>query len=258
MIAKALNDAYLAEAAESTREFRISPSNLGGCLRQLAFLLHGHKGDPLPPESLRVFELGHQRGARLEELAKRVWPDAQSQVPVRVPLGRFALTGTLDLWIPSLRTVVDFKTIGAYGATLLGKEGPSEEYKIQVHAYRDGLAQTSICLASGSGSPLIRCVIVYEAKDSDSASQFGKPVAGRVPVKAGQLIECEVPWTEELEERYQARLRDAEGLLIRHEQGNLDPYAVPGYEKGHWKCKADTTGKPLYCPVGAIKGRCHE
>lgn len=258
MIVEHLNQAYAARPPD--REFRISPSNLGGCMRQLAFLLNGLEPEPVSPESQRVFELGHQRGEALEAVAKAVWPDARSQVPIRIPLGKYELRGTLDLWIPSLRTIVDFKTVGAYGATLLGKEGPSEEYQIQVHAYRDGLASASALLGCEleGGAELIRCVIVYEAKDSDSASNFGKPVAGRTPVKAGQLIECEVPWTEELEKRYQARLMAAEGLLIRKEQGSLNPYDVKGLDKGHWKCRSDKDGKSLYCPVGAIKGRCHE
>jgi hypothetical protein len=259
MIAQALNEKYRALSAkqEAERPFKFGPSSLGDCMRKQAFLLSGMQGDPISVEQARVFELGHQRGAHLEQLAREIWPDAISQVAVSIPLGKFTLRGTCDLWIPSLLTVVDFKTAGAFGAGLLATEGVSEDYQLQIHAYRDGLASSYLY---GSMMPEeavdpsgIRGVIVYEVKDSDA----------RRGVKAGSLIEMEVPWTEALEKRYQDRLLTIEGLMIRHDQGNLDPFQIPPLplEKGKksWKCRVDEkTGKPLYCRVGPIRGRCYE
>jgi hypothetical protein len=247
-------DAWYAEQKEE-REFRISPSSLGDCLRKLAWLQVGMEPFPLSPETRRTFELGHQRGEALEAASKQIWPDARSQVPVRLPAGKFTLTGTADLWIPSLRTLVDFKTVGSYGAGLLSSEGVSEDYKLQVHAYRDGIAEANVYSLAGDYDEhtkptkrpeTIRSFIVYEAKDSDA----------RKGVKGGQLIELEVPWTEELEERYQTRLREVEGILIRHAQGTLDPTSYPELPlvKGQksWKCKHP------YCSVGQERGGCYK
>lgn len=261
-IAQALDRWYSEKAKRDTEERKahkngspLGPSSLGDCLRKQAFLLAGLEPLPLAPEQVRVFELGHQRGAALEEAAKELWPDAKTQVPVSIPMGKYTLRGTCDLWIPSERLVVDFKTIGAFGAGLLETEGVSEEYKLQVHAYRWDLAlQVSKWTADDQFDRTthedyarrVRCVVVYEVKDSDS----------RKGVKAGQLREHEVPWTEELEERYQTRLRELEGLLIRKDQGTLDPYVVPELPleangKMNWKCRG-------YCSVGVERGRCYE
>ena len=89
MIARALDEHYAKrEAAREREPFRFRPSNLAGCMRQAAFMLMGMEGDPPAPESLRTFELGHQRGAALEEAAKEIWPDARSQVPISIMAGR--------------------------------------------------------------------------------------------------------------------------------------------------------------------------
>jgi len=258
LIVEKLNEAYLRQGKKDREErpFKFGPSNLSDCLRKSAFLLSGMEPEPFSPEQLRVFELGHQRGAKLEMLAQEMWPDAQAQVPIRIPIGKFEIKGTADLWIPSLRTVVDFKTVGAYGAGLLTTEGVSEDYKLQVHAYRDALTKDPIelpvrvgekdLLVLGMAHPeAIRACIIYECKDSDA----------RKGIKGGQLIELDVPWTEELEERYQQRLMDIEGMLIRKEQGNLDPTAyaeLPLDDKGKksWKCR--------YCSIGEQRGGCYK
>lgn len=238
MIAERLNDWYAAKGRrdQAERGFKFGPSNLGSCLRQQAFLLSGMEPLPLAPEAVRTFELGHQRGEALEAACRELWPDAQSQVPIRIPIGQFEIRGTCDLWIPSLRTVVDFKTQATFGFGLLDTEGVSEEYKLQVHAYRDAIAI--------DGKAGIRAVLVYEAKDSDA----------RKGIRAQQLKELEVPWTQELEGRYQTRLREIEGMLIRKEQGTLVPKDYPELPLGangrqSWKCK--------FCSVGVERGECY-
>lgn len=255
MIAEALNARYLVvdQKEREERGFKLGPSNLGDCMRKLAFLLAGHPARPLSPEAVRVFELGRQRGDRLEELSKDIWPDARTQVPVRIPLydgvplsmntaPTDEIKGTADLWIPSMRTLVDFKTVGAYGAGLLEAEGPSEEYMLQVHAYRYAIGAAE-CVAPA----IIKAYLVYEAKDSDA----------RKGVKAGSLIECEVPWTPELEDRFQVRLAAMARMLAHKRRGTLDPTKFEGLPKTHWKCRNGSDGQPLYCPVGSKDGRCH-
>lgn len=256
VIAEALNKHYLAiDAGErAERPFKIGPSNLGDCARKLAFLLNGWEARPLAPESIRVFELGRQRGDRLEELAKDIWPDARTQVPIRIPIYETAasavadeptdhIIGTADLWIPSLKTLVDFKTVGSFGAGLLGTEGPSAEYMLQVHAYRAGIGAAEYIAPS-----TIKALLVYEAKDSDA----------RKGVKAGSLIECEVQWTPLLEETFQKRLSLVGRMLSLKRLGQLDPTKFDGLSKTHWKCRNGSDGQPLYCPVGSKDGGCHQ
>lgn len=252
MIVDALDTYYREKNARDQRERRethsghkLGPSSLASCLRQQAFLLLGLEGLPPEPHTVRTWELGHQRGEALEEACKAIWPDAVSQVPVRIPLGRFEMKGTADLWIPSIRTVVDFKTQGAFGFGLLDKEGVSEDYALQVHAYRDAISAANKYGIDPASPNVIRGVVVYESKDADY----------RKSIKAGELRELEVPWTEELEERYQTRLRELEGLLIRREMGTLDPTTIPELPivdgKRSWKCKETV------CPVGVQRGGCY-
>jgi hypothetical protein len=256
MIVEAVDAYYAKRAQESGEPFRIRPSGLGDCLRKTAFLLSGAEREPLSAETARVFEHGHARGSRLEEIARDIWPDAQTQVPVEIPVPWGTMQGTIDIWIPSLLTVVDWKTVSVYGFGLLDTEGASEDYKLQIHAYRHGLLDWF--KKAGVGNPYldempkdwrdrgIRSVLVYEAKDSDA----------RKGVRAGQLKEIEVPFTDELEERYQRRLGELALLNAARGGGTFDPFLVPGLPKEHWKCKVKD-GKPLYCPIGPLRGRCH-
>ena len=254
VIVEKLNELYQGQA--KSEPFRFRPSGLGDCARKQAFLLSGMEPFPPSPESLRVFELGHQRGEALERAAMEAWPDARSQVPVRISHGKLELSGTCDLWIPSIRTVVDFKTVGGYGAGMLSTEGVSLDYQLQVHAYRAGMVEAERSDWKGDpfeeeppvGAEEIRCLIVYECKDSDS----------RKGIRAGQLIELEVPWTEELEAKYQDRLNQLERLAILKEIGQLDPYKVEGLPADSWKCRNGKDGLPLYCSIGSERGRCHE
>lgn len=246
MIADKLQEHYAAlsakEAAE--REKVLGPSSFGDCIRKLAFLVKGDM-EPYPPspESYRVFQLGHQRGDELERIAKELWTDAITQVPVEIACGKHTIKGTADLYIPSLATVVDFKTIGSFGAGLLAKEGPKDDYVLQVHAYRDAIAK-----ARGLDPKGVKGVLVYECKDSDA----------RKGVKAGQLIECDVPWTADAEFALKTRLSLLERMLDEKESGELDPLAWTGLPKTHWKCRCDGDGRPLYCSIGPWRGQCHE
>jgi len=250
VIADKLDEWYAQKGArdQEARAFKFGPSNLGDCQRKLAHLLSGVEPAPLSPETVRTFELGHQRGEALEEACKAIWPDARTQVAVRIPCGKFTIEGTCDLWIPSLRTVVDFKTQAVFGFGLLDEEGVSLDYKLQVHAYRMGMVS-----AEGWPPSAVRCVLVYEAKDSDA----------RKGIKGQQLKELEVPYTDELQAEYEERMMALERMLLLNEMGQLDPKAWPELPldskgKKSWKCRMDEkTGRSLYCPVGQIRGGCY-
>jgi hypothetical protein len=227
----------------------------------MAHRLAGFEGRPDSPESLRVFELGHQRGAALEAVAKRCWPDAVLQLEVTIPIPGVErpMLGHLDLWIPSLRTIVDFKTAGGFKMGLLatGAEGAGEDYELQLQAYRHGVARNaSVFVTAEDGTEhlvhgflapeAIRCLLVFEAKDSDA----------RKGVTAGQLVELEVPHTPELEARFQSRLAALSVMLQVHAAGRLDPKIIPGMPAKHWRCKTAKDGRPLYCSIGPTVGEC--
>jgi hypothetical protein len=241
-----LNEAYARRATrEALDPWWVRPSGLGGCLRESAWILSGAAREPRSPESLRLLDLGSQRGQALEALAKSCWPDAEAQVAVDIPTPWGSMPGTIDLWIPSLRTIVDFKTAGAYamGKALSGEE--NEGYALQLNAYRHGIAIRLALDISG-----IHTVLVYEAKDSDA----------RKGVQAGMLHEVEIPYTAALEEAYSSRLKQFESLLEAQRGGSLNPLEVPGMprEKGkaHWKCRCAPDGRPLYCSIGPKRGQC--
>lgn len=269
MLIERLQEHYRALANAEHEPFRFRPSGLGSCLREAAFLLGGMEPYPSSPESMRTFELGHQRGLALETACKALWDDCQTQVPITIQAGKYALTGSCDVWIPSQRLLVDFKTIGGYGAGMLSSEGVSEEYQLQIHAYRHGIWQKPLqemgvvvdtrahfndpdvsvpVLGRPKSLADIRCVVVYECKDSDA----------RKGITAGGLIELEVPYSDDLEKRYQARLKELELLLDLKEQGTLDPTLVAGLPKSHWRCRMGPNDVPKYCRVGSLRGGCHK
>lgn len=238
-------------------------SGCGGCLREMAHLAAGLTARPASPESLRTFELGHQRGAELARRAKAIWPDAECELEVSIPLPNspHVMLGHLDLWIPSLRTIIDFKTAGGFKMGLLaqGKVGAGEDYEMQLQAYRHGVLHRAweFSLISSPGETYhgiydarsIRCLLIFEAKDSDA----------RNGVTAGMLHEVEVPHTAELEARFQQRMSALAAILRDRDAGTLDPTSAPGVwgTKGDWRCKQDrTTGRPLYCKVGPEVGKC--
>ena len=82
MIASKLNEHYARKGVKDTERryqerggFTVGPSSLGDCLRKTAWLLSGLTPEPLSPETVRTFELGHQRGEALEKACKeRVEP----------------------------------------------------------------------------------------------------------------------------------------------------------------------------------------
>lgn len=255
-IAEALNEAYSREAEnDAYLPWYPRPSALGGCLREIALRLAGRAlTAPRSPESMRILELGKQRGEELERRCKPIWPDAETQLEVQVPVPWGAMPGTVDLWIPSKRTIVDFKTAGAYTmGLLLAGEKEDEGYALQLNAYRWGIQnRVSLGGLDDCCPPIssIRTVLVYEAKDSDA----------RKGVEAGMLVEQEILYTPELEARYQTRLQELAALLAAHAQGTLDPLTVPGMPhdaKGnpHWRCRMKD-GKPRYCSIGPIQGQC--
>lgn len=249
-VAEKINAAYRAKlAAEANERQRWWPraSGCGGCLREMAHLLTGHAPKPTSPESERVFELGHQRGARLAEVAKTIWPDAVCELEVEVPIPGVArpMRGHLDLWIPSERLIVDFKTAGGFKMGLLvsGEEAAGEDYEMQLQAYRHGVDRI---IGGDPALHQIRCLLVFEAKDSDA----------RKGVTAGQLVEVEVPHTAELEARFQARMKALGEMLTAANSGQLDPKTIPGMPAKHWRCRTDKSGRPLYCSIGPTVGQC--
>ena len=260
MIVEKLNAAYSVDAQlDAQQAWYPRPSGLGGCLREYAWRMSGAEAEPRTPESMRLLELGHQRGEELERRCKALWPDAETQVKVEIPAPWGTMKGTVDLWIPSLRTIVDFKTAGAYSMGLVvSGEKEDEGYALQLNAYRHGIS----CLKSVVSLPEfshptrslnledIRTVLVYEAKDSDA----------RKGVTAGMLHEVEVPYTAALEAAYLTRMQAIWTLLQNQRSGSLQPLDVGGMprdSKGResWKCRMKD-GKPLYCSIGTIRGCC--
>jgi hypothetical protein len=258
-IADRINAAYRAQLlSESAQRGAWWPraSGYGGCLREHAHLLAGFEPRPTSPESERVFELGHQRGARLAQVARTIWPDAVCELEVEIPIPGHErpMHGHLDLWIPSERLIVDFKTAGGFkmGLLVTGAEAAGEDYEMQVQAYRHGIVSRVAQLCVGPNDDLhelhhIKCLLIFEAKDSDA----------RKGVTAGQLVEVEVPHTEELEARFQARMKAIGEMLTAHNSGTLDPKAIPGMPdpSKHWRCKVKD-GRPLYCSIGPKVGQC--
>lgn len=263
MIADKLQAAYQAQAADEAAKRTGKPwmpraSGCGGCLREMAHLAAGLTPRPNSPESMRTFELGHQRGAELARRAKEIWPDAELELEVSIPIpgtDEF-MRGHLDLWIPSLRTIVDFKTSGSFKMGLLvgGQEGAGDDYEMQLQAYRHGISSAATLhwvdmvhqpMTAAEPSD-IKCFLVFEGKDSDA----------RKGITAGQLFELEVPHTEELEARFQARMRAIGEILNAKAAGTLDPTKFPGMPPKHWKCSVAKDGTPKYCSIGPTIGRC--
>jgi hypothetical protein len=213
---------------------------------------------------VRIFELGHQRGQELGQRLKTAFSDAvicdcdsanwecapECATTIQIPTPWGNMSGHFDAWVPSLRTIVDFKTAGNYsmGKVLGGEE--DERYALQLNAYRHGIMEKYEPVISLYAD--IRTILVYEAKDSDA----------RKGVAAGMLHEVEVPYTPALEEAYQAKLKAWAILLDLKRNGSLQPLDISGVfnegkgGKPHWRCSMDKEGKPKYCSIGPIRGQC--
>ena len=219
----------------------------------MAWRMSGAPAEPRTPESVRLLELGTQRGEELERRCKAIWPDAETQVELSIPAPWGTMKGSVDLWIPSLRTIVDFKTAGAFSMGLIvSGEKEDEGYALQLNAYRHGIHELMMWTEPNRLEPhrVARTILVYEAKDSDA----------RKGVTAGMLHEVEIPYTEDLEHRYQLRLATLDALMRAHGAGVLNPLDVPGMPKDakgneSWRCRMKD-GKPLYCSIGTIRGSC--
>ena len=150
----------------------LTGSAIGKCPRRLAHRLAGVQESPRSPESKRLLELGHQRGARLHDVLAGEMPQqvvCLDEYPVWTPItsgqlaadvyakavaefplkprpyllldGIFSVKGHVDTLIvdEGEATMLDYKTISSYGFGKLGKEPPSEEYRLQLMAYAAGL-----------------------------------------------------------------------------------------------------------------------
>jgi hypothetical protein len=119
----------------------IGPSEAGtSCGRRLAYKMLGVEpvntdSDPwaaIVGTSVHAW-LGEAFAAENDRLGAERW-----LTDVRVELGTY-MGGSVDLYDKKTGTVIDFKVPGATSAKRSKKEGPSEQYRTQVHLYACGL-----------------------------------------------------------------------------------------------------------------------
>lgn len=262
-----LINSHYANLPKDRSDWPITPSSFGACPRRLALALEGVPMAPPGPESARVFELGHQRGAALAEaLSSRVlsqdaeWPawvpiglfgDEALRVydkaheyfpgaPVHLRDGQLFIEGAADHVIHHNRahvTLIDYKTAGGYGFGKLATDGVSIEYAIQVWAYRSSLLEIY---------ETVDAFLVYECKDTNAAK-------GHV---GGEIKAMRVEG-QDVEHAYEVTLSKIRRILVEwatkgHAQVS-PPYDIGG-KSGRakelpWQCN--------FCPIGPVIGECY-
>jgi len=270
-----INEAYENEPNDR-HPWPITPSQFGHCQRELALKLAGRESTPIRAESLRVFELGHQRGARLHEVLdgalgtewsvlteKRVLvplPITGEEAtdikvmadglfgakgsPVHVDRDTLCLSGSLDTLIwredRTRAIIVDWKTTSSFGFGKLDKDGPDDGYCVQIHAYRKALLWENFIGTAPD------CYLIFEAKDGDARK-------GHV---GGQLKAVEVPNDERTELLYRQAIDGIVEVLRSWMRGEAElvkePFTIGGVSGKAkalpWQCN--------YCPIGPVSGGC--
>jgi len=193
-IIAAIDQQYvIANSGKSLCPIRVS--SFGDCTAKLYQLASGASREELNARTYRIFEVGHDRGARLAEQLSRQhgWiqsaPEVELYVPVDLPAGvaqrvrdrmeklfgsndlpvmvkhdhpdTLYIRGRADLVLfgeHSNCEVVEFKTKNSFGFDKLDTEGPGLQYTLQVYGYITGLRRL--------GYNLTRATFVFENKDN--------------------------------------------------------------------------------------------
>lgn len=261
-----LDRAYTASRAPGSTRQPVRGSALGDCPRKLAALLSGLEPAPLSARTLRIFELGTDRGVALashlssaldlehDSTEREVWiPTAiageEGQRIVRALEARFGSTdpsvrvhdeqlqirARIDLLIPlsdaQSVAVIEVKTKGSYGFKLLEKEGVEQAYSAQVLGQVLGLAR--------EGLHVERATVLYEDKDTQALAALDVDVSAQAleDFRTGTLHEVEqvlrlAPWTE----------------FERAPAVHVERALAGGVKALPWQCN--------YCSIGPARGKC--
>lgn len=262
-LAQALRQQYDLLAKSQSKKFPVRASALGDCPRKLASLIRKVESDVPTERSMRIFEIGDQRGRALAQAAISAISEphhALLEYEVHIPTwlggdvaalvlrradaewedhgltidgnGRLRIRGRLDLAIfhgsGPLVDVVDFKTTSDYGFKQLGSSAADMRYTVQVLGYGRGLEELGFKVNSYQ--------LLYENKNTC------------------ELKAVDVPATPENLALLDEKIAVAGDILVSWARGTaFDEAASAVYAEGvqgylPWQCN--------YCSVGPIRGRC--
>ena len=265
---------HLQEKQE-TNDCPVRGSGLGGCPRELALRLAGTPRQELTPETLAMFERGHQRGADLAELLREgllevgvssaleheVWfelPDLEEgeaeqifqrleqiygplDLPVRVADGKLLVRGRIDL------------LAGMGQATENGPPAITNPRELWVVDFKatgaypfarldlegprgSNILQITLYRRGLEPDAVVRGFLIYEAQDGDARKGF-------VPCEK-RLFEVDLEEHQAEAERALGETRDVLRAMLADRLEEVEPHPEfePKGRKLPWQCD--------YCSIG--------
>ncbi|MEX3610047.1 hypothetical protein VVR12_03225 [Rothia sp. LK2588] len=172
-----------------SQQVRIGPSEIGmDCTRRLIHKLAGDtEPDRGPAWKPTVGTACHSQMEEWFGKENEYMPGAY-MIEQRVKVGRIGdteITGSTDLFIPTMGTVVDWKFVGPTRLKQYRVKGPSNQYKVQAHLYGKGWV--------AAGYDVKRVMIAFLPRDGELSDSYFwwedfDPMVGIVALaKANQL-----------------------------------------------------------------------
>lgn len=151
-----------------SQQVRIGPSEIGvECTRRL---IHKLAGDAEPDrEPAWKPTVGTACHSQMEEwfAAENEFMEGAYLIEERVNVGRIGdtdITGSTDLFIPSHKTVVDWKFVGPSRLKGYRAKGPSNQYRVQAHLYGKGWV--------AAGYEVERVMIAFLPRDGELSDSY--------------------------------------------------------------------------------------
>lgn len=171
-VAELVSQAFLrAEATHDRSQQRLpGPSDVGSCPRRVALMVaDAPTTDPEDLTEKRAAFVGTWvHAGLLPQMRRVVGGRARYEVPVTVTDTDPPLRGSVDLWLPKDRLLVDLKTKGTSALSRVRTSGPSLRESYQVHLYAYGLQR--------AGHQVEQVALVYMGRERGDVHVHQQPV----------------------------------------------------------------------------------
>ena len=168
---------FIEQESDRDKQRKVGPSSLGGC----AYCL----GKDMLGEKEQSFGWYPRLGTAFHYWAEhhQTIPGAitEQKVTVGEIEGYGIITGTMDLYLPHRKCIVDYKLVGKNTRQAAMIDGPSKQYRSQQHLYCKG--------AIAAGYEVEKFAIAYVPRDSFSLKDMYVHVEEYQPIFAQRVLD---------------------------------------------------------------------